>query len=246
MYFVKATIFIFKERLNDESIITYCDYDKGELNDSCNLFCYNVMPATKEQRDLLFKKMKEIGYMLDADKKDKYKANFKDGDILVGGDWVFIFRKFHINGFPKCHCHYDLTLDEFKVDADSYMACGGDIYSATKEQCNLLFQKMKEAGYEWNDEKKELKKVEQEELSDFEKSLKHMMEETIECGDTHNLKADAEILLGMARKQVNPTWNEDDERTIKEIDEIIYECPYCESKEEISNWLKSLKERIGG
>ena len=29
------TIFIFKERLNDESIITYCDYDKGELNDSC-------------------------------------------------------------------------------------------------------------------------------------------------------------------------------------------------------------------
>ena len=126
------------------------------------------------------------------------------------------------------------------------MAYSGDIYSATKEQCDLLFQKMKEAGYEWNDEKKELKKVEQEELSDFEKSIKHLMEETIECANTHNLKADAEILLGMARKQVNPTWSEEDERTIKEIDEIIYECPYCESKEEISNWLKSIKQRIGG
>ncbi len=85
----------------------------------------------------------------------------KDGDVLAGGDWVFIFRKFHINGFPKCHCHYDLTLEEFKVDTDSYMACGGDIYPATKEQRDLLFEKMKEAGYEWDAEKKEPKKIEQ-------------------------------------------------------------------------------------
>lgn len=33
-------------------------------------------------------------------------------------------------------------------------------YPATKEQRDLLFQKMKEAGYEWNDEKKELRKIE--------------------------------------------------------------------------------------
>ena len=33
------------------------------------------------------------------------------------------------------------------------------IHPATKEQRDLLFQKMKEAGYEWNDEKKELKKI---------------------------------------------------------------------------------------
>ena len=32
---------------------------------------------------------------------------------------------------------------------------------ATKEQRNTLFAKMKEAGYEWDAEKKELKKVEQ-------------------------------------------------------------------------------------
>ena len=73
-----------------------------------------------------------------------------DGDVLAAGDWVFIFRKFHINGFPKCHCHYDLTLEEFKVDTDSYMVGGGDIYPATEEQRELLFQKMKEAGYVWD------------------------------------------------------------------------------------------------
>lgn len=36
-----------------------------------------------------------------------------------------------------------------------------DVVPATEEQCDLLFQKMKEAGYEWDAEKKELKKIEQ-------------------------------------------------------------------------------------
>lgn len=34
-----------------------------------------------------------------------------------------------------------------------------NIHPATKEQRDLLFQKIKEAGYEWNSEKKELKKI---------------------------------------------------------------------------------------
>ena len=37
----------------------------------------------------------------------------------------------------------------------------GEIYPATKEQRDILFQKMKEAGYQWNPDTKELKKVEQ-------------------------------------------------------------------------------------
>jgi hypothetical protein len=94
----------------------------------------------------------------------------KDGDVLASGDWVFIFRNFHINGCPKCHCHYDLTLDEFKVDTDSYMAGGGDDYPATKEQRKFLFQKMKEAGYVWDSEKKELSKIEKQvEQKSFDK-----------------------------------------------------------------------------
>ena len=41
-----------------------------------------------------------------------------------------------------------------------YMGCS-DIHPATKEQCDLLFQKIKEAGYEWDADKKELKKLEE-------------------------------------------------------------------------------------
>ena len=35
------------------------------------------------------------------------------------------------------------------------------VYPATKEQRDTLFAKMKEAGYIWDAEKKELKKIEQ-------------------------------------------------------------------------------------
>lgn len=99
---------------------------------------------------------------------------FKDGDVLAVGDYVFIFKKLHANGFPKCHCHYDLTLEEFKVDTNSYMACGGDIYFATKEQQDLLFSKMKDAGYIWNTGTKTLEKLKLKfKVSDIVKNKKY-------------------------------------------------------------------------
>lgn len=79
----------------------------------------------------------------------------KDGDVLATEDWIFIFEKMSSNGKPVCHCHYDIELG-FRIDANSYIATGSEIYPATKEQRDLLFAKMKEAGYEWNSEKKEL------------------------------------------------------------------------------------------
>lgn len=67
----------------------------------------------------------------------------------------------------------------------------------------------------------ELKK---EELTEFEKAVKQVMEETIECGDIHNLKADAEMLYNLARKPVDvetsPTWEEHDEM-IRKVEEAF-------------------------
>lgn len=38
---------------------------------------------------------------------------------------------------------------------------------------------------------------------EFEKAVKQVMEEAIECGNTHNLKADAEMLYNLAHKPVD-------------------------------------------
>jgi hypothetical protein len=54
----------------------------------------------------------------------------------------------------------------------SFRACGNEAYAlyddfspATKEQRDFLFKKMKESGYEWDAEKKELKKISQRMIS---------------------------------------------------------------------------------
>lgn len=78
-----TTIFIFKDLLSDGSVMSYCDYDtdSGESDAFCplsmNLMCSKITPATKEQRDLLFPKMKEAGYEWDAEKKELRKIEQK-------------------------------------------------------------------------------------------------------------------------------------------------------------------------
>jgi len=87
-----TTIFIFKNLLSDGSVMSYCDYDtdSGESDAFCplsvNLMCSKITPSTKEQRDLLFQKMKEADYEWDVEKKELNKIiNFnyhKDDKML--------------------------------------------------------------------------------------------------------------------------------------------------------------------
>lgn len=87
----------------------------------------------------------------------------KDGDVLVTEDYIFIF-KYILHGGVHLYCHYNIDDEEF--DSDIPDAIIGNIHDkgahfrpATKEQRDLLFAKMKEAGYEWDAEKKELRKI---------------------------------------------------------------------------------------
>lgn len=88
-------------------------------------------------------------------------ADAQDGDVLVASDGsIFIFA-----GVVDCACKYYITLtatNDVKINKEKkggYWETSRAVYPATKKQRHLLFQKMKEAGYEWDDEKKELKKI---------------------------------------------------------------------------------------
>lgn len=87
----------------------------------------------------------------------------KDGDVLQLGGVTAIFKEYITCRYCKCYCSvYD---GEFEIpsqnDDDDIYGC---YYAtpATKEQRDLLFQKMKEADYEFDFEKKELKKIDKE------------------------------------------------------------------------------------
>jgi hypothetical protein len=82
----------------------------------------------------------------------------KDGDVIFyDSGWTCIFKCIHGIWFSS----YCFITDDGKFytgyerhAVDSTI--NGNAHPATKEQCNLLFQKIKEAGYKWNPETKTL------------------------------------------------------------------------------------------
>ena len=99
----------------------------------------------------------------------------KDGDVLCGYPtddyhWIGIFHELNDDYTFKSYCYLQAGItgkfcppsgvnifNRRNVDGHN----SEFIVPATKEQRDILFQKMKEAGYEWDSKKKELKKIEQ-------------------------------------------------------------------------------------
>ena len=94
---------------------------------------------------------------------DKWTINnVKDGDVLFTSSSAcsdtFVFKSIDEKGNAECYFAYD-SEDGFTEGKYHFIGSASDCKPATKEQRDLLFQKIKEAGYEWDSEKKELKKL---------------------------------------------------------------------------------------
>lgn len=87
----------------------------------------------------------------------------KDGDVLYESysNTILILRS-QTCGWIKVYCDFWINKNKFTGTdpADYGRVSEMDLKPAAKEKRDLLFQKMKEAGYEWDAERKELKKIE--------------------------------------------------------------------------------------
>ena len=143
----------------------------------------------------------------------------KDGDVLVDEDnnigiykgIEYIWWKSYI--YLGC----DNRLYGFSIGG-SHKQNGAK--PATKEQRDLLFQKMKEAGYEWDAEKKELKKF------DFSKPIKY------------NSNPPSIVK--------EPAWTEDDENILNDMKDTIKECWNGDTRDILLDWFETIKQRIKG
>ena len=101
-------------------------------------------------------------------KELELSVEFKNGDIIGFNDcthndgsyidWIGIYRhqsKDFINHQHFFHC-VATSMNTFRIGGSWRVFTA---YPATKEQRDLLFRKMKEAGYEWDADKKELRKI---------------------------------------------------------------------------------------
>ena len=202
------------------------------------------------------------------------KNDAKDGDVLVdicddfANPLIFILKKFEHKDFGlaklsdySSYCYLTMSNSQnFKEGSYHHMH---NIHPATKEQRDLLFKKMKDAGYEWDAEKKELKKIEDEEYDGEDygiDSLYHaqrILEKTL--GSVDGYQTDDGILahkcaITAVKKlyEQKSNWSEEDEKLTNRIegwldtlcDYLKDSSPECiEDVKDIVEQLKSLKDR---
>jgi len=87
----------------------------------------------------------------------------KDGDVLMwdNGRYIILFKEIKDN--IVAHCSYNTHSKHFGFSSnyDTRFDCILNFRPATKEQCDALMKAMADAGYIFDFEKKELKKIEQ-------------------------------------------------------------------------------------
>ena len=176
----------------------------------------------------------------------------KDGDALVSGDVIFIFNKIH-GIWVNCHCslHKDGSFNDDDYDL-MHIKYGKEVYPATKEQHDTLFKTMADVGWEFDFGKKKLKKTEQkpvpitdEWIEDYWQHHKVINPYFHDKGE--EIQFDHQGFVRFCKKYCKkPTaWSEEDENMYRKLHNLIYAVPYCDSRKEFSEWLKSLKQRMG-
>ena len=302
--------FIYKGCLDSnhpDSPVAYCGINsKGYFQISGDKFAIwwtdmNVQPATKEQCDLLFQKMKEAGYEWDSEKKKLVEPKFyegnwvvrgktvaqihdiqeqyyigldingndftssrflsddkihlwtiqdaKDGNVLSNGTTIFIFKDLLSDGSVMSYCDYDTNSGESDAFCPLPMnlTCS-KITPATKEQSDTLLKAMADAGYTFDFEKKELKKIKQKSYGQRQ-----------ECSDCQfNYAGECKGSCVMKRGEQKHGWSEEDEKNINSLCELLTDLQVKSTENEIKHgtnshskyyhdikeWLKSLQKRI--
>lgn len=199
----------------------------------------------------------------------------KDGDVLAGSksDVILIFRGIGNTEWDDVidyYCYYDCYRKDFIIQEDlEYWGNteNNQLKPATKEQRELLFQKMKEFGYKWDAEKKELKKIpnafEECEIVHVEHGkYYYCIKDYYAGGNKRASKGDVvQALNGMnmmalgvkANEYFIPVnfikcysaWSEDDEEKFRDVIRLIEQgAPVQSMRDHYTNWFKSLKERV--
>ena len=186
------------------------------------------------------------------------------GDVLCYKDEISIYKhdiknctkqETTFGGFVY-HCCYDGK--EFIIDSLYSLTEQDkmDIHPATKEEQVLLFTRMKEAGYEWDAEKKELKKIEQKTTwsEEDEERIEFLIamcdDEQAECVNNSTMYrecTETKYWLKSLKGRVQPKqeWGEYDKIQLSEAIQMIEaNGTWIRSEDavkKVSNWLKSIK-----
>ena len=183
----------------------------------------------------------------------------KEGDVLATNSWLYIFKYTNNKALIQFYCTCPINRKPYKwcfLPDDSYLDIyiDANIYPATKEQRDALEKAMADAGWEFDFEKKELKKIEDEIEIPFGAKDSELQEVTYFIPKGFHAEIDDDKVV--IKKGEKPTeWSEEDERSIR--DSIFYlksAKKYFEKDDDILwdekwfslciKWLESLYKRL--
>ena len=197
-------------------------------------------------------------------------SDAKDGDVLASElcGTIMLYKGIKDNNI-QFYCDYDFS--DIDVPGDRFAINNGQHYGsvddsddwhpATKEQRDQFEKAMTDAGWEFDFEKKELKKLGQQEVTKISDQ-----EEDSDWSEIPFGAKDSEFIEGtyyipdgcyaeivgnevvIKKGKRNPAWTEEDECYMSEcIGAIATKDGWSfEEKRKTKKWLKSLKQRIGG
>lgn len=156
----------------------------------------------------------------------------KDGDVLVTtfeeDNMIVMYRSMCTIDTINVHC----CLDNKFTCANLGVFNAEDVKPATKEQRDLLFSEMKEAGYEWLKETHQLKKIAQKPYG--------QRKECSYCQFNYN--GECKGFCAMKRSEQKHAWSEEDEDYINDLIKYFSQNEKLKNtKEDIVIWLKSIK-----
>lgn len=181
----------------------------------------------------------------------------KDGDVLAYENEIFIVKK-SVNLNIIYYCCYD--REHFIIDSIYSLTIDDidNIRPASKEQRDQLKKAMLKAGYKWDAEKKDLKKIEQK-SAEWSEEDEHWRQKAIDfmkhpdlIKATPTLAKDTITWLESLKDKVQPQtkqgWSEEDEQMIRNVQNdyhnrlgagIITKAYH----DKVISWLKSLSPR---
>ena len=150
----------------------------------------------------------------------------KPGDLLDANGTPFIYKK-HDGDSLYFYCGIDLA-DKFVESEDGeFWSLNYKVCPLTKEQKDIFFLKMKKSGFEWDEEKKELKNLEK-------KNEQKLIWD----------KFDDLMLKDLIENEQKLIWDKFDDLMLKDLIEFIESGWSGNGKSHLIYWLKSIKNRI--
>ena len=191
----------------------------------------------------------------------------KDGDVLTDDYGIYIFDRFDEYD-ERCFLCMGAYQYSQKMFENEHMLCSIEVHPATKEQRELLFKKMHEAGYMWDSKSKQLLSLKAEpsniqtptrwseedklHIRELESLVKQVWAIAEHENDKDNMRkmSDLSFFLKTLRPQLKQEWSEEDEIKIKSIIAFLKSPSLCAMDgnkgiiDENIKYLKSLKDRV--